>query len=371
MSVDLGKRVEVAVYDRDTLAQLTRIFSYTYFRYQRNYRTHDTFEFRLHPDTSGAEHISTDALVAYYDGSAVRAGMVEYIERTFKNGNEELVCRGRCIGGLFRDRIALVGTDAGTGYDVQSATPAETAMIHYVDGNCISGAAARAIPNLVTLIDGGAGGNINYSARFETIHDILEILSLSSGLGWDVVFNRTAGDFEFTVREGSDLSSDVIFSPKFNNIKDLEYIESLMGYSSVAAVAGDGEADLRTVRYVWTDAAEPTGYDRREVFVDARDISGNDELDMRGEAKLNESGSGISVNVEVLDQTFRYLDDYDLGDIITVIYPNVFTLSARIVSVIDEVGSDGRNLTLVVGTDAPDVTRLIRESVAPTRGARR
>ena len=61
----------------------------------------------------------------------------------------------------------------------------------------------------------------------------------------------------------------VVFSPKFENIANSNYLESKKEYKNVALVAGEGEGAERKT----TSVGEGSGLERRELFVDARDIS--------------------------------------------------------------------------------------------------
>jgi len=369
MTIDLSKPVEVQVYDPTTLSQISRIKAYEYFKYTRNYYTHDSFEFQCRRSISGASEIEIGTVLSYYDGAEVRAGIVEYLEYVQEGDRDDLMCRGRCVGGLFRNRIALEGTNVDTGLDTVVATPAETAMLHYVDRNLVSSSDTnRNVPGLTLTPDLGRGAAVTYSARFDAIHDILEDIGRYAGVGWDVTFDRTAREFNFAVRVGVDRRATVKFSRVFRNTERLEYIHNQMGSPSVAIVAGDGTGASRNVVISTLAGASANRFSWREAFVDAGDISESAELMFRGVSKLGEFGDGISVEVQVTNNTFKYLDDYDLGDIITVVYPGVFTLESRIVSIMDEIATDGRRLHLTVGTEPADIVSLVRDARKPTRG---
>ena len=81
--------------------------------------------------------------------------------------------------------------------------------------------------------------------------------------------------FEFSLYAGLDHSYQqttnpyVIFSPEFNNIITSTYTEDDIPFKNVALVAGVGEGDER----VTISVGSASGLDRRELYVDARDIS--------------------------------------------------------------------------------------------------
>lgn len=83
-----------------------------------------------------------------------------------------------------------------------------------------------------------------------------------------------------------------IFSTEFETIESLEYTESDLDYKNFAVVAGQGEGIERRIISIG-DAA---GADRYEMFVDARDVSeeddkGNPRPDEKVIADLNKSGN--------------------------------------------------------------------------------
>ena len=123
----------------------------------------------------------------------------------------------------------------------------------------------------------------------------------------------------------------------------------------MAVVAGQGEAADREIVEVGTAA----GWDRREVFVDARDLDATDALIARGGEKLAEVGETTTLEVEYIPTpTYRYGIDFDLGDIVSAEYPGIATMEARIVTVTEQYPS-GR-IVLGLGKEWPDLISLVR-----------
>lgn len=65
---------------------------------------------------------------------------------------------------------------------------------------------------------------------------------------------------------------------------------------------------------------EPTGHGRKEIFVDARDISDNTALGQRGKSKMQETIDGSEVFETVVNPygPFKYGVDWDMGDIVII-----------------------------------------------------
>ena len=125
--------------------------------------------------------------------------------------------------------------------------------------------------------------------------------------------------------EGQSVNSPVIFSAEFENLLSSTYVRDTVNYKNVALVAGEGEGKNRKTVSLGT----ASGLARRELFVDARDLSSNEgeipeaeytaQLSARGAEKIAEhqitqafDGEIDTANNFILDQ------DYTLGDIVTV-----------------------------------------------------
>ena len=77
-------------------------------------------------------------------------------------------------------------------------------------------------------------------------------------------------------RQGADRSYDqftnpyVIFSPKFENVINTNYLESKKTLKTVTLVAGEGEGADRRITTVACASGAGTGLNRRELYTDAR-----------------------------------------------------------------------------------------------------
>ena len=110
----------------------------------------------------------------------------------------------------------------------------------------------------------------------DNLYDVIQKICEEQGIGFKITLNDEK-QFVFELYAGSDRSYDqtenpyVIFSPKFENIINSNYIESKASLKTVTLVGGEGEgADRR-----YTTVGGGSGLNRRELFTDARDISSN------------------------------------------------------------------------------------------------
>lgn len=178
-------------------------------------------------------------------------------------------------------RITLPPTH--TANDSKSG-PAETVLKHYVINNIVNPKdAKRKIPQLILADDLSRGNNINWQSRFKNVAEEMAEISLFSNLGWNVRVDYELRKWVFDVSEGRDLTVNqfnnppVIFSPQFDNIKNMSYVDSDLNYRNTAYIAGQGEGVERRV----VELGQSTGLSRYELFVDARDIE--EETDVEGQ----------------------------------------------------------------------------------------
>lgn len=203
----------------------------------------------------------------------------------------------------------------------------------------------RKIPNfVVNIMKDDVISNTSLSAQFsgETVYDAIVAICEVYDLGFKIVYED--GKFVFVLYRGTDRSFNqdvnpyVIFSPDFDNLASTSYSHSSDSLATFAYVAGKENDD--SSRLTTEVDLGLTGLDRRELFVDASDISEKDDdgnvipqdeyasfLEERGLETLSENtateffeGSMDSVGVYV------YGRDFFLGD--TVQIQNEFGIGA-------------------------------------------
>lgn len=116
------------------------------------------------------------------------------------------------------------------------------------------------------------------------------------------------------------INNNVKYSTNLRNVANLEYFKSDNDYYNTAIVAGAGEGSNRVT--VTATIGNPTGTDRRELYVDARNEQPEEgettnaykqRLAQIGLQKLTET-----LKVETLHFLVKESDDVKLGDIINV-----------------------------------------------------
>lgn len=171
-------------------------------------------------------------------------------------------------------------------------------------------------------------------------------------LGFALYYSETRqGYFDFTIYQGNDKTSQVIFSPDFENLGATDYSEDNTEHYTAAYVAGQGQGLDRVIVPV-SDGT--TGLARREVWVDARNTSSqtdsgqmSDEeyreiLSQQGAETLAAHKTEVHFDGEILDANgYTYGTDYGLGDIVTVRTGYGLETTAQVVEVTEVEDEDG------------------------------
>lgn len=183
----------------------------------------------------------------------------------------------------------------------------------------------------------------------DNLYDVIQKICEERGIGFKVTLNESK-QFVFELYTGTDRSYAqttnpyVVFSPKFENIINSNYIESKSSLKNITLIGGEGEGSAR--RY--TTIGSGSGLDRRELFTDARDISsdvGNEvilsneeyiaQLQQRGKENLAENTEVISFEGQVETTImFRYGEDFFNGDIVQIANEYGHETKARILEIV-------------------------------------
>lgn len=242
------------------------------------------------------------------------AGIIEEIEKEENEAINEIVAKGR-FASSYMDRRLIKST-------VNFSGKIEEAMQHLLG-------IVEPIPTVNIGELKGFEEEVSFQATMKNLLKIITKLSKAGNIGF-----RFAPDFKkhmltFETYKGADRTINqrerprVIFSESYSNLNNAKYWINKQNFKTLAIVGGEGEGEERV--YVTVGGGE--GLELREIFVDAKDISSDGlseteyraALVQRGQEALNEHIVYESMECEADPAVnFQYLDDYDLGDIVTV-----------------------------------------------------
>lgn len=314
----LRQQKQVKVYGTDLMRKGV-IDVYRSLIWTRKYKEAGTVELHAALTERNLELLQKENILTM--AGSVESAIIEGVSADdFSN---EITATGRMLSSLLSRR------GIKTVVNVSNATY-EDVMHRLVDIAAIS--SDNPLPGLVLGEKNGLGGRVTLQVSYKDLYTYLTKLSACSNLGFRVCGDYKAKRFFFEVYEGKNHSKNqkgnkrVIFSEIYRNINKATFTTNSQNYKTHAVVFGDGEGVDRTILEA---AIEPDaeGWERREVMVDARDISRDNLTDeqymealmQRGREKLAEYGIVECLEAVTLpNMNFKYKEDYDLGDIVTV-----------------------------------------------------
>lgn len=233
----------------------------------------------------------------------------------------------------------------------------------------------RVIPNVeLNPAQTPLGPEVSFTRSYENVWKTIKELNAIGSLDTHLVFNPMRSKLVLKISEGTDLHEVVRISTDLNDILSSEYSEDSSGYVNTALVAGQGQDENRVVTYVNTDNS---GLDRREMYVDARDLSQTDEEGMEISLEvykemLQNRGDGVlqanplyreyTATIRTQGKTaYTFEKDYNLGDIISIIDNKIgVTLEAMVKGSKRYYDQEGESIDLTIGISLPTITQLIK-----------
>lgn len=307
------------------------------------------------------------------EDSPEEAGVIENITLDDQEA-ETIAVSGYFVDSLIKNRIV---------WGMQSQTGTiEQAMKNYVSKNCITPTNInRVIPNLVLSNPRGIAKQANVVNSYKNLSEWIEELAVKYDVGWRVLFDLTNKQYIFDVFEGRNLTINqtenpqAIFSLEYENVLNQTFTDSENGYKNMALIGGQGEGIARKLAILNN---EFTGFNRRELFVDAKDIPQEKEdgtpltdheyetiLIERGKSKIAELTpiQTFEAGVSVLSSLI-YKQDFDLGDQVTIQNKRWgITVNTRITSIEEIYENNLVDVRANFGSNIPTLIDKIKRAV--------
>ncbi len=294
-------------------------------RFKRGWYQPGDFELTINKNTNYAPLFQRKRIIQI-GNDVTKCGVIEsVVNQVGPTGalSELITIKGRELTS-YLDRRIVAPPSGQAYYSLPSTTPVETVIKTIVNASMGPGASAnRQVAQLTIQTDTAGGDAYVLSARYDNLLLLVgnACLATSSGvfayldhankkwvLGWSAGINRTAGQ---------SVNQRAIFSTDRETVLTAKLTDVDTGFKNFAAVGGQGEGAARTV--VTVPTVEPTGIDRREMFVDARDLTTVPALTNRGLQKLSENQFVKFLESDVLAfSQLIYGQDYNIGDEVTI-----------------------------------------------------
>lgn len=312
-------------------------------------RYYSTGDFEI---VTGVNKKSTDILKRDYyvmrDDDPEYIGIIESVEADVSEEAEfSLIAKGRFLSSILGRRIIADQT--------QIKGLLSSGIYDLINDAAINPVITkRKIPNLIL---GDYAGTATVDAQITgknlltTISDLCE----KAGIGFKTSLTAEH-NFKFELYEGIDRSYDqsvnsyAVFSDRFENLLNSQYIEDASKMVTNVLVAGEGEGTDR--KRVWvTNDDDPSGIDRYELYTDARSIRTNNgeisdaeyyaQLAEDGKTELTSYTKAFTGTVDF--NNIRYKQDVFMGDICSIENSALgMYVNARLVEVIESIDESGK-----------------------------
>lgn len=227
------------------------------------------------------------------------------------------------------------------------------------------------------------GANVQHQMTYKDVYESIEKLCDTHEIGARCIFNGRELFYDFYEGENRTINQSIhpriILSKSRANLLHRTYEDANNDLKTTALIAGAGEGSERKLASIGT---EFKGLARREIFIDAREVS--DKKDVNGEqvdiplseyqqlllAKGNEKLSeytefiGFEAELDVTKENTKYNEDFFLGDLVTIKDDELGILMNSRVMQADEVfQEDGKSIYVSVGKSVPTLPQAIKRMV--------
>ena len=347
----MNKEIKCFEYAPDGLIFVGIAEDYDSFSFERSYSGVGQFQIVISPYSMGAKYLLNADIIA------VDAGVAGLITNKTEIKNETYTISGTELKGIASKRI--VYPPAGQAYLHYREAP-ETVVKNILTTQITSASDSRKIAGTVAD-DGIVSDKITYDGRFENVAEDITAIAETYGIGWYA--DVQGKDIVWHIYHGKDRTAGQSANNRF--LIDAEnaggQIERLYHNSNCALVAGQGEGVNRSIVYVNDSVA---GWNRNELYVDARDIDDNSLLPQRGTEKLAEYGTDTTLLVEPSNFLLNtYRSGYDLGDIGTYVPLN---FAVRLTKITEVYENNAFSLTYDFGYDAHTLSQRLNRMAKNT-----
>lgn len=319
--------MELYIFDRD-LNRLGLIDKYESLIWNRKCNEVGIFELHCNVEYDTLRYLKKDNII-FKSNDLTEGAYIEnvYIDEDIK-GTETIKVIGKFITGYIGNKIVWVQETINS--------TVENAIRRLVYNNCINTSEDRIIPYMQLGESKNYTDKIDFQVSYKNLEEEVCKIAKEKDINFRVITDLENKIHKFDIYKGVDrtvnqnINPHCSFSREFENIEKQSYSHENDNVKNIALVAGEGEGSNRTIITV----GDSTGLDRKEIFVDARDIRNTREdgtsipqeeylklLTQRGLEKLSEFKEIISFDakVNVTNANLVYKKDFDLGDYVSCI----------------------------------------------------
>jgi hypothetical protein len=363
--------MKLEVFEKD-FTRLGAINSFSFIRYSDLYCGMGSFELHCPLNDNNINLLfGSEERILWLENEI--AGFIQYNNRDSSKEEKSIVVRGNLLNQMLEWRYIYPQFDM---YDKPDNIAREMVRLQ-----CIADT-SRTFPNFDIKTETSImTTNIHYQVTGSYLNTECISLLEPYNLGYEVAFMPKNKLYQFRVLTGKDRThgntqgnQPVIFSSELNNILTSQYTSNLEPFRNTALVAGEDSGTNRKTKLI-NDTLR--GFDRKELFVDARDLQSTKSdsttyteteylelLNQRGLEKLQEC-----VKVESFESTVRNDDKalyhygvhYNKGDKVTVVDRDLkVSLSALVTGVTVTQDSNGYTVEPTFGYSVPTLNQKLK-----------
>ncbi|GHU76997.1 hypothetical protein AGMMS49992_23700 [Clostridia bacterium] len=332
--------MELLIYN--TSRQLTGVLeSIEYFKWTRRYSKAGSFVIKAIGSSENAALLQIGNYVWKNDDQEI--GMIEHLELS-QTDKEMITVSGRFATAIL-DRRIIWGTEYLNG-DVGMC------IGQLVDNHLVNPFDPNRQVEFVSFASPSFGVPVHSQVSYKNLYEVVTDLCDAADVGIRTTFIPQTGAMVISLYQGG--MTQAVFSREYENLISQTFIHNITESRDTVVVAGEGDGEERML--VNIDGA--SGEDRREMFVDARDLQSENFPDnyeeallFRGQSKLVEFGEVMSFDGEVnVRSSLQYKVDFDLGSIVTVQAKRWgMAMQARITEITESYDANGASIDVVFG----------------------
>lgn len=338
------------------------IESFEYLRWTRRYSKSGSFELKAIASVENTALLQVGNYILKNDDE--EAGLIEYLQLS-QTDSENITVSGRFATSLLGRRII---------WNTENLNGDFSACIgQLINHNVITPSdPGRKIDNLSytsPFLNTPVIKQVSYRNLLDEIQDLCE----ASSIGIKSVFHADTGHITVSLYSGA--PSQAVFSKEYENLLDQTFTKNEANYANTVKIGGEGEGEENRIFAYITNG---TGEDRREAFVDAKDLRSEDfpsdyeaALTFRGQTRLSELMMAHSFDVTVNSRSnLTYKVDYDLGQIVQILSKKWgASMTARIVEIEESYGRDGQSINITFGNAELTIAQKIKSDLSQVRTA--
>lgn len=354
--------------------RLGLIGNFSYLLWRKRYSSHGEAELHVDVTSQNIELLQkgnilfrkddNEAMFIYYRGFSDN-----------EDGKEQLVIK--CFSAIrWLDRRILWGI-------TNSNDTPEKIIRSMITTECITPSAPnRKIPQIKLANVKGFGVPIQIQASYVNVLEQSQSLCNTYEMGIRTLFNGKELFYDLYEGENRTVNQSAnprcILSKDFSNVVSRNYEEADNDFKNTVLIAGVGEGVERKLASI----EQGSGLSRRELFVDARDLSETKEvneeeipisnadyillLKQRGLEKLLDYEEFISFDCEldVTKENTKYNRDFFLGDVITIRDDKLgIVMNSRIEEADEVYQNSEKSIFVKVGKSIPTLPEKVRKMV--------